>query len=137
MLSSHLYLDLAIISFLQISLSKPFIHFFPMHATCPTHFMLLHLIILKISCNMYKLWSSSLSNFLQPPVTSTTQVQIFSPASCSRTPSIYVLSWMSGTKFHIHIKEEANYSFVYCYTTLCGSAPSRLNLRHFSTAYRM
>jgi hypothetical protein len=37
-----------------------------------------------------ELWSSSLCSFLQPPVTSSLSVQIFSSAPWSQTPSVYV-----------------------------------------------
>jgi hypothetical protein len=37
----------------------------PIHATCHTH-----LILLDLFGEQYKLWSSSLCSFLQPPVTS-------------------------------------------------------------------
>jgi hypothetical protein len=77
------------------------------------------LIILIILGEEYKLWSSLLCSFLQPPVT-------LSPSAlCSQTPSVYVPLLMSGPSFAPMQNHRQNYSFMYSdfYTnTVCKQA---------------
>jgi hypothetical protein len=42
----------------------------PMHSTCTTHLILLHLMTLIVFGEAFNLWSSSLFSLLQPPTTS-------------------------------------------------------------------
>jgi hypothetical protein len=55
----------------------------PMHATWPSHMILLHLIILIVSAHEYELRNTLLCNCLHASVTSL-QVQIFSSVPCSQ-----------------------------------------------------
>jgi hypothetical protein len=68
---------------------------------CSAHLILLDLIIAIILGEKYKSRSSSLCNFLEPPVTSS------SSAPCSQTPSVYVPPLMSEIKFHSHSESRA------------------------------
>jgi hypothetical protein len=59
-------------------------------------------------CLFYKLWSSSVCNFLN---SSLTFVKIFSLGPCSQTPSVYALLLMWDTKFYTHTKRLAELWF--------------------------
>jgi hypothetical protein len=71
----------------------------PMCAMCPIHFILSGLISTIIIGEEYKLWSSSVCNFLLSHVTS--YLHIFSSEYCSHIPSVYVLPLMWETKFYM------------------------------------
>jgi 5-keto 4-deoxyuronate isomerase len=60
-----------VVSFLQVSPPKPYLHLSPTHATCPAHLIILDLISRTISGEEHKSLSSSLYSLLHSPVSST------------------------------------------------------------------
>jgi hypothetical protein len=88
--------------------NKLYAFLFTIRAICPSHLILLGLIILIILGEEYKSRSSPLCNYLHYPVTSS----LFGPNILlsilfSNSPSVYVPPLMSEIKFHNHTEPQA------------------------------
>jgi hypothetical protein len=89
---------------------------FSMHATYPNHLMFLEYIVLIIVGEENKLQSTSLCSFSTYLSLLPSQIQIFSSAPCSQTPSLCVFPLMCGTKFHTYTKQHVHkIRFIYIY----------------------
>lgn len=92
MLFFHLHLGLPSILPYRLR-NQNFVFISPMHMTYPTHFIPLYLILLTIFSEQYNLCSSSLSNFLNLPVTSSyAQIRSYAPLYFKAN---FLLAWNS------------------------------------------
>jgi hypothetical protein len=74
----------------------------PVRATTPVYRILLCLTILTIPGEEYKLWAPHCTALPSLPSLRPSQVQIFSYAPCSQSPSICLLPSTWETEFHTH-----------------------------------
>jgi len=83
-----------------------------MRTTCPSHLILLYLIIPVLFGEVYKLWSSSFCSLLQPPPTSfLLGPNIFLSALFLHTLSIYAPPLVWENNFHIYTKQQVKFYF--------------------------
>jgi hypothetical protein len=113
MLSIHLRLSLfSGLSNFSINILYA-VFFLLIRATCPAHPSLLHLVTVLILSKEYKLWSSSLCSFLQPPVTSSLLGQNI-PLSALFSNNLSLCSFLNVRDHVLHsYKNRQIYNFVY------------------------
>jgi hypothetical protein len=115
-LSSYLRLGLPSGIFLSGSPTNVLYAFLvsPIRATCLAHLIRLDLLIIIISGEQYKLWSSSLYSFLQSPVTSSLLgPNILLSTLFSNTLSLWSSQTIRDQVSHPYRTTGKNYSFVY------------------------
>jgi hypothetical protein len=94
----------------------------------------------QLSHEYYKLWSSSLRNFLQTPVTSSVLDPKYPSASCSETPLVYVIPLMWEIKFYTHTEQQVSSFREAVYTILfhlISTHQGIVNLKDFEYILRV